>query len=139
AAGRVPEFARDAILNSIWSLLLLALGFSFAVLVFFLIYKLMPDRRVRTVEALSGALLASVLWEAASYLFAMLVPLFNYQRIYGTMGALIGAMTWVYTSTLIMLMGAHFSAQLHRPDIDQPELFRHSNRYRAGNVRVFSR
>jgi len=86
-----------------------------------MVYKLMPDRNVLWVEALSGAVASAVLWEIASYVFAKLVPLFNYQRVYGRMGVVVGLLTWVYTSSTIMLFGATFSAQLHQPD-DQETL-----------------
>jgi membrane protein len=143
ASERASGVAEREIINWLWSSSLLGIGFVFAVLVFFLIYKLMPDRKVRIVEALSGAVLASILWETASYIFAKVVPLFDYQRIYGATGAMIAVMIWVYTSTLIMLIGAHFSAQLHTPSIAQPELFSRPGRSDStpggGNVRIFSR
>lgn len=98
-----------------WSVALVASGFVVAVLVFWLIYKLLPDRKVRWIEAFSGAIAASVLWELGSYVFGMLVPFFDYQRIYGRAGAIVALLTWIYTSNLILLFGANFSAQWHRP------------------------
>jgi membrane protein len=105
-----------------WSSILLGSGLVIAILVFSLIYKLMPDRRVPWHEAISGAVAAAVLWEIGSYIFARLVPFFDYQRVYGKMGAIIALLTWVYTSSLITLYGANFSAQLQRPHIQQPDL-----------------
>jgi membrane protein len=99
----------------VWSLTLVGSGFVVAILVFSLIYKLLPDRKVRWVEAFSGALAAAVLWETGSYIFGMLVPFFDYQRIYGRAGAIMALLTWIYTSNLILLFGANFSAQWHRP------------------------
>jgi membrane protein len=98
-----------------WSLTLVGSGFLVAILVFWLIYKLLPDRRVRWIEAFSGAMAAAVLWETGSYIFGMLVPFFDYQRIYGRAGAIMALLTWIYTSNLILLFGANFSAQWHRP------------------------
>jgi membrane protein len=115
ATAGVPEFARDEIINSIWSTLILTAGFLIATLVFLLVYKLMPDRKIRWGEAFSGAIVASSLWEVSSTIFVKLVPFFDYERVYGTMGAVITIMAWVYTSSFIMLFGANFSAQLHRP------------------------
>ena len=111
----MPEFARDEIINSIWSTLILSAGFLIATLVFLLVYKLMPDRKIRWREAFSGAIVASSLWEVSSTVFVKLVPFFDYERVYGTMGAVITILAWVYTSSFIMLFGANFSAQLHRP------------------------
>jgi len=84
-----------------------------AVLVFTLVFKWMPHRKVFWQEAFAGALVTTVMWEIGSYIFLRLVPFFDYQRIYGKMGAVIALLAWVYTSNLIMLFGANFSAQLH--------------------------
>lgn len=100
-----------------WSVTLVGSGFVVAVLVFWLIYKLLPDRKVRWIEAFSGAVAAAVLWELGSYIFGMLVPFFDYQRIYGRGGVIVALLTWIYTSNLILLFGANFSAQWHRPSI----------------------
>jgi membrane protein len=96
-----------------WYLLLLGTGLLIAVLVFALVYKWTPHCRVYWREAFSGALVATVLWEIGSFIFVQLVPFFNDQRIHGKMGAVIALLTWVYTSNLIVIFGANFSAQLH--------------------------
>jgi membrane protein len=96
-----------------WHLLLLGTGLLIAVFVFALIYKWTPHCKVFWKEAFSGALVATVLWEVGSYIFVRLVPYFNYQRIYGKMGAVIALLTWVYTSNMIVIFGAYYSAQLH--------------------------
>ncbi len=113
SSGRVPAFADDPIIKWLWSSVIMATGFLVAILVFWLVFKLMPDRKVPWIEALSGALVAAILWEAASYIFGRLVPSFDYERIYGKTYTIILLLVWVYTSSLIMLFGANFSAQLH--------------------------
>jgi membrane protein len=95
-----------------WHLLLLGAGLLIAVFVFALLYKWTPHCRIFWKEAFSGALVATVLWEVGSFIFVKLVPFFNYQRIYGKMGAVIALLTWIYTSNMIMIFGANFSAQL---------------------------
>jgi len=96
-----------------WYFVLLGTGFLIAVMVFALIFKWMPHRKVFWRDALAGALVTTVIWELGSYIFIRLVPFFDYQRIYGKMGAVIALLAWVYTSNLIMLFGANFSARLH--------------------------
>ncbi len=118
----IPPYAQDQIINWMWSSVLLTATFLIAIVVFFCIYKLMPERQVTWREAFSGAIVAAALWEAGSYIFAKLVPLFDSQMVYGRTGAIIMLLAWVYTSTLIMLFGAHFSAKLHDPALDQSEV-----------------
>jgi len=117
AARRVPAFAQDELINAMYYSIVIGAGFLMAITVFFFIYKLMPDRKVHWHEALSGALIATTLWEVASYIFGKYVPMLDSQRVYGTMGAIMALLAWVYTCSLITLYGANFSAKLHRPEI----------------------
>jgi membrane protein len=97
----------------LWYLILLGPGLLIAVLVFTLLFKITPHCKVKWSEAVSGAVISTVLWEVGSLIFAKLVKVFDYQKVYGRMGAVIALLTWVYASNLIMLFGANFSAQLH--------------------------
>ncbi len=117
SSGRIPAFADDPIIKWLWSSVIMATGFVVAIVVFWLVFKLMPDRKVPWTEALSGALVAAIMWEVASYVFGRLVPTFDYQMIYGKTYTIILLLVWVYTSSLIMLFGANFSAQLHRNEV----------------------
>jgi membrane protein len=101
-----------------WHLLLLAAGLLIAIFVFALLYKWVPHCKVFWKEAFSGALATTALWEVGSYIFMKLVPFFSYQKIYGKMGAAIALLTWVYTSNLIMIFGANFTAQLDWMTLD---------------------
>jgi YihY family inner membrane protein len=110
----MERFQQDKLIHSLGQSILLSVGILIAVTVFFFIYKLMPDRRVLWCEALSGALVATALWETDWFLFVKLVPTFDSQKVYGTMGAVIALLIWVYSSSLITLYGANFSAKLHK-------------------------
>lgn len=114
-----------------------------AITVFFCIYKLMPDRKVRWHEALSGAIVATTLWEADWKVFSKLVPVFDSLKVYGITGVIIALLTWVYTSSLITLYGASFSAKLHQPERKQegesPESTPTDSRPWDVNVRKFPR
>jgi membrane protein len=108
-------YATDPIISWLWKSVLLTAVLFLAVLVFCCVYKLMPDKKVNWTEALSGAAISAPLWELASIVFVVLVPFFDYERLYGRIGAIIALLAWVYISNLVMLFGAHFSAQLHGP------------------------
>ncbi|HLG13334.1 MAG TPA: YihY/virulence factor BrkB family protein [Blastocatellia bacterium] len=81
---------------------------------FALVYKLLPNTPVPWLEALPGAVVAGVLWEGAKFGFASLLPYFHYDLVYGSIGAAVALLSWVYFSSLIMLFGAQFTALLHR-------------------------
>ncbi len=114
-----PSIRASHFLGWFWSLTLLGAGLLIAVLVFTLVFKWTPHRKVLWKEAFSGALASTVMWEIGSLIFVKLVPFFDYQRIYGRMGAVVALLVWVYTSNLFFIFGAHFSAQLHRTESEQ--------------------
>ncbi len=62
--------------------------------------------------SLPGATLATLLWFLATLLFGFYVTRFaNYSRIYGSLGAGIALMIWLYIIALCVLIGAEFNAQ----------------------------
>lgn len=62
--------------------------------------------------SLPGAALATVLWFASTLSFGFYVTRFaNYGRVYGSLGAAIALMVWLYIIALTVLVGAEFNAQ----------------------------
>ena len=95
-----------------WYSVLRATGTLVTIFVFAMIYKWTPNCKVFWKEAFSGAVVAAVLLEFAGYIFMRLVPVFDYQQVYGRMGTAVTLLAWVYTSNMIALFGANFSAQM---------------------------
>ena len=81
-----------------------------------LLYSLGPaGTRRRLGEHLPGALLAAVLWVLASAGFSLYVSNFNsYDATYGTLGAVIVLLVWIYVVSLAMLIGALANRELRR-------------------------
>jgi membrane protein len=91
--------------------ILLALGINAGL--FFIAYRYFPHRRVPVGAAVAGAVLASVLWEAAKQLFRWyIVTVGVYDRIYGPLGALVALSMFVYYSGIVFVLGAEFAAAL---------------------------
>jgi membrane protein len=60
-------------------------------------------------------LCATLTWIAASYLFSwFLVNFANYNATYGSHGAAVGLMMWLWLSTIVVLLGAELNAQIER-------------------------
>jgi membrane protein len=96
---------------------LAALGASFTALS--LANKLLPATRVRWLPAAVGALVSSVLFEAAKNLFQLYVAKVAFQSyagVYGTLGLVPILLVWIYYSWLVVLLGAevaHSVQNLH--------------------------
>ena len=97
-----------------WQTIFVITSLAVTVILFSVLYKLLPNTKVSVMEALPGAVLAGVFWEAAKFGFAFLLPYFHYDLLYGSIDAGVALLTWVYTSSVIMLFGAQFTALLHR-------------------------
>jgi membrane protein len=63
--------------------------------------------------SLPGAMVATLLWFVSTLLFGFYVTRFaNYSRVYGSLGAAIALMFWLFIIALSVLIGAEFNAQL---------------------------
>ena len=82
------------------------LAAAFIVLMFFALYKFLPNRRIRWQSAMLAALVTSVLFELAKTLFTTYVGKFNPGTLYtGTLYALVIIVFWVYYAALIFIIG----------------------------------
>lgn len=87
--------------------------FLVTLLICFLIYHRVPDRRVSARAAIQGALFTGVLWEAAKHLFTVYVTAFgSYSIVYGSLGTAAVLLVWVYYSAAVLLLGAEVTALL---------------------------
>ncbi|MFC5487077.1 YihY/virulence factor BrkB family protein [Microvirga aerilata] len=61
----------------------------------------------------SGGIVAAVLWLVVSMLFSWYVANFgSYNETYGSLGAVIGFMTWIWISSIVVLLGAEINAEM---------------------------
>ncbi len=78
---------------------------------FFLTYKIIPNRKVSYPAALIGALCASGLWEIAKFLFDIYIKHYgNFQKMYGSFATIVVMLIWVYYSSFILLIGAEIGS-----------------------------
>ena len=85
------------------------LGVVASISLFFLIYWVLPNRHVRVMAVLPGAIVTGVLWEAAKQLYVTVLPWLDLKSVYGPFSISVGLMLWAFLSGLILLAGAHFS------------------------------
>jgi membrane protein len=77
---------------------------------FFLIYKIIPNKRAHFTSALQSALFVSLLWELAKHLFGWyVVHLAGYSIFYGSLSTLVIFVLWVYYSSTILVVGGEFA------------------------------
>ncbi len=82
-------------------------------LAFYLLYQVVPARRVRPRHALSGAIVATILFEVAKKAFTWwVVHVPTYERIYGALVTVPLFIVWIDLSWSIALLGAEVASAL---------------------------
>jgi membrane protein len=99
----------------LWMVLQYPIAFALLVLAFFLIYRFLPNLKQSAKQILVGSIVATVLWLIVTLLFRLYVTNFgSYNKTYGTIGAVIVVLTWMYLTMLVILVGGELNAELHR-------------------------
>lgn len=100
----------DLLLKSLrWPFLLVAISMFLA-----FVYRYGPSREHARWRWVSwGGVLAAVLWVLVSAAFSYYVSHFgSYNKTYGSLGAAIGFMTWIWISSMVVLTGGEVNAEM---------------------------
>ncbi len=92
-----------------WPAMYLVLTFALAV-----IYRYGPSREAPQWRWITwGSAIAALLWLAVSGMFSWYAANFgNFNETYGSLGAVIGFMTWLWISAIVILLGAEVDAEM---------------------------
>jgi membrane protein len=92
-----------------WPAMYLILTFALAV-----IYRYGPSRETPKWRWVTwGSAMAALLWLAVSGMFSWYAANFgNFNETYGSLGAVIGFMTWLWISAIVILLGAEIDAEM---------------------------
>jgi membrane protein len=83
---------------------------------FTFLYMFIPNTRVRFTPALSGAVVAGVLWTAVGSIFTRFVEYSSrLTLVYAGFAAVVAVVTWTYFGWLILLSGAQLSFYIQNP------------------------
>ncbi|TAN21930.1 MAG: YihY/virulence factor BrkB family protein [Acidobacteria bacterium] len=82
-----------------------------AVLVFFLIYWKLPNGKVQAAQVFPAALYTGLLAEVFRYVFPVVMPWFDFSRVYASLTLGVTLLIWGYVGALLLLFGASLSAR----------------------------
>lgn len=77
---------------------------------FFLIYWILPNRKIPARAVLPTAIVVGLLWDLAKQLYIRLLPHLDFKSVYGPFRVSVGLMMWAFLSGLLLLAGAYVSA-----------------------------
>lgn len=106
--GDLPEN-----LGAAWWVASTALPIAISFVAFFLVYWLVPARRTPAKYVIPGALLAAVLFEVVKLGFTIYLENFaSYDVVFGSLGAVVAFLFWVFLSSNILLLSAEVISEL---------------------------
>jgi membrane protein len=119
--GRIGAFVADRygygqLFGTFWVTVQFAFPPVFMLLVFTLIYRFAPNVRAHGWQALvPGAFVAVMLWMGATAMFRVyLVHFDSYSKTYGSLGAVIVLMLWLYLSGVAILIGGEVNCEIRK-------------------------
>jgi len=97
----------------LWPYVHWVVAVGFTVLSVEMLYYMAPNVKQRFLSTLPGAILAVGCWIGLSYALGMYFRSFaNFNKTYGTLGAAVALMVWLYWTGFFMLVGAELNCQL---------------------------
>ena len=109
-AGRIHL---SSVFVVLWPYIHWSVAVGFTVLAIEALYFLAPNVKQRFLATLPGAVVAVGCWIALSYLLGLYFRHFaNFNKTYGTLGAAVALMVWLYWTGFAMLVGAELNSEL---------------------------
>ncbi|MGY3782266.1 YihY/virulence factor BrkB family protein [Gemella taiwanensis] len=108
------KFNLDEGFYNLWSVLNYSLPILFTFIVFVFLYIMGPNLKLKAISILPGSIFATVSWTLISRLFGYYIDHFSsYIKTYGTIGAFMAFIIWLYITGYILIIGAEINAIFH--------------------------
>jgi membrane protein len=109
-------FLEPLLEQAVWPTVTRFTAIGVTLLLLFGLYWAVPKARVRWRAAALGALVAGAIGHLVSWGFSRLVAvgLTRYETVYGSLGAVVALLFWMYLGSWIILFGAHLTAAVDR-------------------------
>ena len=103
----------NALIGKLWNLIRYIMVLTIMICIFAGIYRYTPAKRISWGEAFPGAIVSTIGWLIVSLGFSFYINNFsNYSRLYGSLGAVFVLMTWLYISSIILILGGEINSVL---------------------------
>jgi len=114
-----------------------SLPFLFTALVVLFLYRVLPSPRPKVKDIWPGAVVAAVLISAVRGALDLYFDhLADFGALYGSLGALMGLLVFVYAVSLVLVFGAEFASERYRLPPDDGEVRRRAREGRRRLLRL---
>ncbi len=107
-----------------WDILGALVPVAMSFMAFLVLYWIVPATKVKVSEAWLGALVAAILFELSKVGFSLYLEQFgNYDVVFGSLGAVVVLLFWIFVSANVLLLGAEVASEyprVIRGDYDKP-------------------
>lgn len=81
---------------------------------FMSLYMYTPNQKLKTKDVLPGTIVSTIGWIISSIIFSYYANNFiDYRLLYGSIGGIIALLSWLYLSSMVILIGAEVNASFH--------------------------
>ena len=113
------KFNLDEGFYNLWSILNYSFPILFTFIVFVFLYIMGPNLKLKAISILPGSIFATVSWTLVSRLFGYYIDHFSsYIKTYGTIGAFMAFIIWLYITGYILIIGAEINAIFHNYKVE---------------------
>ena len=113
------KFNLDEGYYNLWSVLNSSLPVLFIFLIFVFLYTMGPNLKLKAISIIPGAVFATISWIIVSKLSGHYIDHFSsYIKTYGTIGAFMAFVLWLYITGYILIIGAEINAIFHNYKVE---------------------
>jgi membrane protein len=97
----------------VWAVVQFPLAIVLLVAFLYLMYWLLPYVKMEKRQILVGSIVAAFLFGVATLLFRLYIQHFPPNKTYGTIGAVMVLLSWMYFVSVVILVGGELNSELH--------------------------
>ena len=113
------KFNLDEGFYNLWSILNYSFPILFTFIVFVFLYIMGPNLKLKAISIIPGAIFSTISWTLVSRLFGYYIDHFSsYIKTYGTIGAFMAFIIWLYITGYILIIGAEINAIFHNYKVE---------------------
>jgi len=107
-SNRIKNYFPD-IAVTVFYLINLVINFGVIAALFAVIFRVLPDARIKWKDVMAGAIATAVLFMIGKFAISFYISKSNVGSTYGTAGSLVVLLVWIYYSSIILYFGAEFT------------------------------